>query len=192
MNSTSADVLHRQIHLLQLTAALQRLAAVQPQRESAPALPGHRWERLGASCIQCGITLTPQELACLAQNTGPGDSPDSPRVERIRKGYCARRACDSYYYDLAATPEQFAEIDALLNAAGVAIDDRSVSTAPGLLPGLWLSLTDRYNTRELLTLTSLVTLISLLIWWHFRTPAWATHPSGYQIDPMALQSSRPP
>jgi hypothetical protein len=51
-------------------------------------------------CVGCGISLTPDELEALA--LAPDSAASSPRLDRLRLGYCARNGCDSRFYQVTA------------------------------------------------------------------------------------------
>jgi hypothetical protein len=58
---------------------------------------------LQATCTTCGITVTGTELSMLAL-AGRGESLADPKLARLAQGYCCRRGCDSYYYNLELKP----------------------------------------------------------------------------------------
>ena len=60
--------------------------------------------RLSAECTGCKIKLTGLELRLLSI-APTDDSPESPKLERLRKNYCARNTCDCRFYRIDATPE---------------------------------------------------------------------------------------
>lgn len=53
--------------------------------------------RLSAECTGCKIKLTGLELRELATAYHEGE-PQSPKLERLRKNYCARNTCESRFY----------------------------------------------------------------------------------------------
>jgi len=54
-----------------------------------------------AECIECRIRLTGHELLMLSEDSAPDEKQTSPKVARLRQGYCARGGCDSYFYNLS-------------------------------------------------------------------------------------------
>lgn len=58
---------------------------------------------LQATCTACGISVTGTELSVLAL-AGRAESLADPRLARLAQGYCCRRGCDSYYYNLELKP----------------------------------------------------------------------------------------
>jgi hypothetical protein len=58
---------------------------------------------LQATCTACGISVTGSELTVLAL-AGWGESLADPRLARLAQGYCCRRDCNSYYYNLELKP----------------------------------------------------------------------------------------
>jgi hypothetical protein len=59
--------------------------------------------RVRASCVVCGIQANGSDLHVVAL-ANPGQTPADPRLARLQQGYCCRRGCDSYYYDLQFSP----------------------------------------------------------------------------------------
>lgn len=55
---------------------------------------------LEGECLACGIRTTGEEILAL----GVEASASAPKVERLRMGYCARRTCDSRFYQLTCKP----------------------------------------------------------------------------------------
>ena len=53
-----------------------------------------------AECLACGIQMTGEELLDLAIQANAGSS----KLKRLRMGYCARRTCDSRFYQLTCNP----------------------------------------------------------------------------------------
>lgn len=59
-------------------------------------------EGVAAECVLCGMRLSGPEILDLA---GPAGAPgDSPKLARLRLGYCARNGCDSHYYRITFLP----------------------------------------------------------------------------------------
>jgi hypothetical protein len=55
---------------------------------------------LEGECLACGIRTTGEEILAL----GVEPLASAPKVERLRMGYCARRTCDSRFYQLTCKP----------------------------------------------------------------------------------------
>ena len=53
-----------------------------------------------AECLACGIRISGDELLDLAIQANAGSS----KLKRLRMGYCARRTCDSRFYQLTCNP----------------------------------------------------------------------------------------
>ncbi|HVK57392.1 MAG TPA: hypothetical protein VM735_01320 [Candidatus Kapabacteria bacterium] len=60
--------------------------------------------RLSAECTGCKIKLTGLEMRELATVHTEG-SPQSPKLERLRKNYCARNTCESRFYRVNVQPD---------------------------------------------------------------------------------------
>ena len=140
-------------------------------------------ERLRVRCIQCGIELTPDELRWLL-HYGVSERSTRPRLGRIQDGYCARRTCDTYFYELTLEGADAAEGECLAQVAeeieGEAYSDDGTQQPACLLSNLWESC---WN-RDVLAVAAALAAIGLVLWWNFRTPSWAARPTGakYQAD----------
>ena len=60
--------------------------------------------RLSAECPGCKIKLTGLEMHELATVHNEGEA-QSPKLERLRKNYCARNTCDSRFYRVNIQPD---------------------------------------------------------------------------------------
>ena len=60
--------------------------------------------RLSAECSACKIKLTGLELRLLASVHHEGEA-ESPKLERLRKGYCARNTCECRFYRIDVFPD---------------------------------------------------------------------------------------
>ena len=60
--------------------------------------------RLSAECTGCKIKLTGLEMRLLATVHHEGEA-ESPKLERLRKNYCARNTCESRFYRVDVFPD---------------------------------------------------------------------------------------
>ena len=60
--------------------------------------------RLSAECTACKIKLSGLELRLLATAHTDGSN-EGPKLERLRKNYCARNTCDGRFYRVAIIAE---------------------------------------------------------------------------------------
>ncbi|MBL9134787.1 MAG: hypothetical protein JNK85_02915 [Verrucomicrobiales bacterium] len=81
-------------------------------------------DALEAECEVCGMRVTGEDLARLAKPVP--NLPESPKVARLRLGYCARQGCDSYYYRLRFQPVSSVDWTVLLDGTG----DSAVAPTP--------------------------------------------------------------
>jgi hypothetical protein len=56
-----------------------------------------------AQCVGCGIQLTGEEIGRLTLGDA-ASALDAPKLERLRLGYCARKDCTCYYYQVVCEP----------------------------------------------------------------------------------------
>jgi hypothetical protein len=86
---------------------ISALAALQPRVVSALSTLGLTSAELGelfyrhlsATCVQCELGLTGEELSQLALAES-AEQLGEPKLARLRQGYCGRDGCDSYYYNV--------------------------------------------------------------------------------------------
>ncbi len=71
---------------------------------------------VSAECVTCGIRVSGQELFALSRPPSPELS--GIKTGRLRRGYCAREGCDSFYYRLSFQP--YCQIDWAKILSGVA------------------------------------------------------------------------
>jgi hypothetical protein len=95
MDPLPRKTLQKQVALVHLPSVLNGLRGGGWIR-FRPAPGSSSGERLiQATCIQCGIELTTEELENLAGREGSSATPCPPRLQRLRNGYGARYGCDS-------------------------------------------------------------------------------------------------
>ncbi len=82
-------------------------------------------EHVEACCVECGASLTGEELKQLA-----GQTPLPEKLERVRLEYCARRTCQSRFYRLSVRSISPAA-EAALQVCGLALP-RTPSRTTGL------------------------------------------------------------
>jgi len=179
---TAAHAFRQQVHVVRFVRTLHSLQDAWQTRAQtghpSPPLP----ERLQARCIQCGIALTPAELAWLLQHGLPEPAPQA-RLRRIQHGYCARRTCDSYFYELAVDTDDPDEAACLAGAAESLVN--VVYSDETSRPARWtLDVWSTCCKPEMLAGLAAVTAAGLVLWWNFRTPSWAARPTGakYQAN----------
>jgi hypothetical protein len=70
---------------------------------------------VSARCVACGIESRGDELLQLV--VADPAAPPSPKLERLRQGYCARTGCNSYFVNLSLQPSAEADWGRLLAEA---------------------------------------------------------------------------
>jgi hypothetical protein len=60
--------------------------------------------RFSAECTACKIKLTGLELRMLA-TVHTEEEPESPKLERLRRNYCARNTCEGRFYRVTVQPD---------------------------------------------------------------------------------------
>jgi hypothetical protein len=87
---TKQQVWKKEVHLFQLPAALRALNAAWGSSAGAGNAAGSVSQYPRAGCIQCGISLTEEELEDVITAPSCPTRPN-PRIKLIQQGYCARR-----------------------------------------------------------------------------------------------------
>ncbi len=120
-------------------------------------------------CVGCGITLLPGELESLGPAGGPTAS--SPRLDRLRMGYCARNGCDSRFYAVSAETGMVSWPPIFRRAKELVSEG-----APSELPDATSGPTDdshafrRKWRRTQLAVVGGAVLLGVFVWW--RSGAW--------------------
>ena len=88
---------------------LSRVHGALAQSLGEAGIGGPELERIFASgvkstCVACGLSITGVDLGDLAlQGSDDTDRPPSPRLERLRLGYCPRQGCESRFFRIELT-----------------------------------------------------------------------------------------
>jgi hypothetical protein len=172
------------VHLVHLIAALQTLDRTWRSRGQTESISAH----LEARCIQCGISLLPEEVKQLI-DFNPANPALKPKLQRIQRGYCARRTCDSYFYEITVAGNATVDLPSLWDNAMESVSAAIFGSVPERSRPRWQALLVGYDPREILMLALALGTLSFLLWWNLRTPSWATRPSGYT---MGLQNMQVP
>jgi hypothetical protein len=60
-------------------------------------------KQVSAACVLCDIQVEGDDLSAVALAAHAGKLTEA-RLARLKQGYCCRRSCDSYYYNLVFAP----------------------------------------------------------------------------------------
>ncbi len=142
-----------------------------------------------AECLQCGIQVAGEELGRIALAGAEGSGGD-PRLSRLRKGYCAREGCESYYYRLILREHPKVDWSKLAQSLAQTAAAPSVSVPlPKRSSGISLLLADKRARR---VLAGIGVLLLLLVVRHFATGGRIpfTHKApAYTVDPASVSPS---
>jgi len=135
---------------------------------------------LGAECPGCRIQVSSDELGFASPGSENG-VPGNPKLERLRRGYCARNGCDSHFYVLKAAPVQgldwstvLTRMEALLRAPPEPEEIVQPSESEALLPrpalrDYWAAL----DRRQRAVVAGALSVILLTLCVHlYRTGVW--------------------
>jgi hypothetical protein len=129
-----------------------------------------------AECLACGIQIAGEELLDLAIQANAGE----PKLKRLRMGYCARRTCDSRFYQLTCNPAPgvdwapiFAIKDGFASAPEEPCDEAPVEIRPRKLQ--WM-----------LAAAAGLTILLVSLSWQLYTGGsipFVRQPEKFQVDP---------
>ncbi len=185
----------QQVRVEQLHTLLQRLAAELAKRGTekvpAPQLPATDWQ---AKCLQCGLIVSGEELAKLAQNDAPTIK-ENPRLSRLNEGYCARNRCEAYYYEL--TLPAMEGIDWTHTWPALQSNDpHPLSEADdekkSHLMAYYQKLLATHGPQKMAMAGGCVLVFLLMVLWQFRTPSWSKPTDQFQVSTGQVFQVTPP
>lgn len=190
-----AKSLIQQVRVEQLHTLLQRLAEALAKRGTekvpAPQLPTTGWQ---AKCLQCGIVVSGEELATLAQND-TATLKENPRLSRLNEGYCARNRCEAYYYEL--TLPAMEGIDWTQVWPALQSNDPHPLAETGdektnHLLAYYQKLLATHGPKKMAVAGGCVLLFLLTLIWQFSTPSWSKPTDQFQISTGQVYQIAPP
>lgn len=137
---------------------------------------------VSAQCAQCGAKVHGEEMGMLAL-AGPDAEPATPKLKRLKLGYCAGTGCDSYFYTVSLEPA--AGMDWAPIVAKVERQTAPLEGEPRAVPQMALPATPRRKLLLRAAAGGLVILVLLLIrhvWSGGRIPLLQSAPK-YRADP---------
>jgi hypothetical protein len=147
---------------------------------------------LRATCVGCGITVTGTELGELVLAADENsDHRLTPKLERLRLGYCPRADCEARFFNLELSPVgQFDPAKVLARAMEILGGNRKplLNLKPSLTPAT------RKATRRL-ALIALITLVVAfvtfrLIYYRSQPIPFVQPKSPFQVDPASVEPVR--
>ena len=137
-----------------------------------------------AECLGCGIRITGAELLEIAR--GPGAETADSKLDRLRKGYCARRTCESRFYEIRCIVQPGVDWQAIL-----AMKDGYVSAPETLAADDTASVSASLRKKLILSGGAAVAVILLLAiafqsWAGGRNP-FLREPEKFGVDTSATQ-----
>ena len=140
--------------------------------------------KMFATCTQCGIPVSGADLRRIA-NAGNTVDPDQPKVVRLSQGYCARKSCESHFYNLNFRHVEGVDWNWVWNQSiGLSADvgERLHEEEVGAIR----QVTDGFDRRSWTVIGICVVAMSLVVYLQLRTPAYSIRQSGFQIDTNSL------
>jgi hypothetical protein len=178
------SVMVRQEHLRNLPALAARLVSwrADSMKDEAAVVAALK-QGVEAECELCGMRVGGEDLAGLAK---AATGSESPKVARLRLGYCARQGCHSYYYKIRFHPMALVDWSKVLGDVGDEVlappsgveaerpSDRLKSAALGSIR--------RLAPRIVLGVLVIGTLLLVRHWRRGGTVPWIREPEKFQVD----------
>lgn len=147
---------------------------------------------LEAACVGCGMSLTGEELGKLAVTEGEGEglSTLSPKLERLRLGFCPRNGCEARFYQIHLAPLPRADAAKVLARADAILRDRRRTPVPRMILGIPGIPGTRRQIRRLAAVamgTVLVCFVAYRLVYFGSQPIPFVRPaSPFQADPRTI------
>jgi len=189
------QVITRQLHLEALAKFAGHLVtALREVGVAGSDLRPRLDQSLTLECAQCGITLIPEDLMALSLPAAEPTAAASTKVERLRRGYCARNGCESYYYRLLLTPAPGLDWATILArteslAAATADEESGRRTA---VAGFSRAIPWRLLGRVAAGIACVAALLMLRQWMVGGRIPFLREPEPFQVDPASLDAGTHP
>lgn len=193
--------MERQIDLKQLPRYYAPLA----QALTEAGVPSSQLDDIFASairarCLECGIDLTGADLGEVAR-AEETVTLASPKLDRLRLGYCARNRCECRYYVLRFNPvpvvnwaQTLARADALLASSSAEVPAKSAPQLVTWSRDYWRALQPSQK-RQLGLLAGLMVIFLAIQWYRSgaRLPLLSPKPREFIVEgaPDQSGSTRP-
>jgi hypothetical protein len=174
-----STALTRQIPLRRIKSCLASLAGASLRQGVKPeAVAAFISESLSVCCIECGLSLKREELTVLAG--ADSSASNSPRLERVALGYCARNNCPSSYYQITSPNLDASRWNDLWAAVDSTLSPGLAETAEHSTPSVLGTVIGKYDRSKIMIAGASFAAALFLIYWHLRTPSWSSKPSPYK------------
>jgi len=139
---------------------------------------------LSGECIQCGFRISGEEL--LSLSSSELDDKASPRLKRLRLGYCARNGCDAVYYRISCTGHPDINWLSFFQKQDLPTINFSRSETSRLKP-IHFSLGKFLDWRILITAVTLLVLILLRQYYRGGSIPFLREPENFKVDHNEVQ-----
>jgi hypothetical protein len=136
-----------------------------------------------AECVRCGMQVTGAELGLLHLGARGGDT--EQKLERLAKGYCARRDCESYYYRVVLDPCPEVDWGTIVSAVQSGQSAGTPLPTPAAAPK-WRWWTDKRVLRVAAGVALMLVLLVVRYLWSGGTIPLIHQDPGYKVDPSSL------
>jgi len=188
MSQSSSDIL--QVRVETLASLYSSLAAALSEAGFTGSELNEIFSKnVRGECVQCGIQISGDDMGHIALIGEEKDLPDS-KLDRLRRGYCARNGCDSFYYHVHLG--DYRNLDWVRIKEGA--DNRGV--AAQVEASRAAGVASRVVRRRLLLRVGagVAVVVILLLWRHWYYYGYVPllqKPHKYTIDPSSAGHGTP-
>ncbi|HOW68724.1 MAG TPA: hypothetical protein P5186_02265 [Candidatus Paceibacterota bacterium] len=192
---SEGQTLSRQVRIEELASDYQKIS--QSLQESG-LVAGQADELLGQSlqavCVQCGLALSGSELYQLARSSEPNALPlASPKLQRVKQGYCGREGCNSFYYEIRLPLGSDVDWTGILESIASRDSDGASKGVPGESASVRSQTALGHKKRKVLLFAGLAFVVILLALKYMMStgglPGFQQE-QKFQIDPNSIPSHR--
>ena len=143
---------------------------------------------ISAECVQCGILLTSEELNRIAL-AGATTTFSENKLERVRRGYCGRRDCNSYFYRLNLSAVPGIDWESIKGKVRVRLSGEKPAKAEKIEAPLPKKAPTRLPLGKIALAIGLVFALLIFKWWWWDgSIPLLQKKTIYQVDPKSTQS----
>jgi hypothetical protein len=188
---SDGQTINRQVGIEELSSRYQQLSNC---LHDTGLVAGRAEELLGQSlqavCVQCGLVLSGSELYQLVRSSEPNALPlASPKLQRVKQGYCGREGCNSFYYEIRLSPSS--EVDWIGILESIALHepaDAQQAARPESVSARSTAASEKKIRKTLLFAGAALVIILLAVKYLMSSdglPGFRQEPK-FQIDPTSI------
>lgn len=183
---TNSEIMVRKEHLRNLPSLAVRLMALRPGTATGEAAVLEMLKgAVEAECEGCGIRVAGDDLARLAKPAG--EASESPKVARLRLGYCGRSGCDAYYYRIQFRPVPSVDWGKVLDEGETEGEPAEAVVVPpeqasDRMRAAAMASVRRWAPRAAIAVVMIGGLLLVRHWRRGGTVPWIREPEKFQVE----------